>query len=85
MDSDKSQRNRYWTRFGATRRHTYYLPANNLPGILLFGLIGLAGLALACVAAWHLWKGMDTRRDWWLVGIGLGLAWLAIVQGRKLA
>ena len=84
MTRDKPQSNRYWRRVGATRRHIYYVPNNNLPGMLLFGLIGVGGASSVVAATWHLWQGTETSRDGWLVGIGVGLVWLAVAQGRRL-
>ena len=75
----------YWTRGAKTKRHTYYMPANDLPGVLLFGLIAVLGAVALVVAALHiLVSAAVTRRDGALLGIGLGLLVLGAAQAYRL-
>ena len=75
----------YWTRGAKTGRHTYFTPADDLPGVLLFGLIAVLGAVAVVVAARHfLASEAVLRRDGMLLGIGLGLVVLGSVQGWRL-
>jgi hypothetical protein len=75
----------YWTRGAKTKWHTYFYPANDLPGVLLFGLIALLGAAAVVVAARHiLISDTIVRRDGTLLGIGLFAFVLGSVQGYRL-
>jgi hypothetical protein len=87
--SDKSYpdapRKPYWTRGAKTARHTYFYPADDLPGVLLFGLIAVLGAAAVVVAARHiLISEAIVRRDGTLLGIGLLAFALGSVQGYRL-
>ena len=74
----------YWTRGAKTKRHLYYTPGNDLPGVLLFGLIAVLGLVALVVAARHiLVSAAVVRRDGILLGIGLGMFLLGTVQGYR--
>jgi hypothetical protein len=79
------QRKRYWIPAGRTRRHIYFMPSDDRPGLILFGLIGLGGMAATIVSLWRLYHSSDPRADRVLLTIGLGLIWLAIAQIRRLA
>jgi len=75
----------YWTRGAKTKRHTYYMPANDLPGVLLFGLIAVLGVAALVVAARHiLMSAAVVRRDGTLLVIGLGMLVLGAAQAYRL-
>jgi hypothetical protein len=82
--NNQPQRRRFWTRIVNTRRHVYYAPGNDLPGLILFGVLGIAGLAALAVGAWHLRGAARSWQDWILVIVGAALVWLAIAQIRKL-
>jgi hypothetical protein len=83
MDNEP-QRKPFWTRIASTRRHVYYAPANNVPGLILFGVLGVGGLVALSVGAWHLRNAAGSWQDWILALIGAALMWLAIAQIRKL-
>ena len=75
----------YWTRGAKTKRHLYYTPGNDLPGVLLFGLIAVLGVVALVVAARHiLVSEAVVRRDGTLLVIGLSLLVLGTVQGCRL-
>ena len=75
----------YWTRGAKTKRHTYYTPGNDLPGVLLFGLIAVLGAVALIVAAWHILATEAVgRRDVTLLVIGLAMLVLGTVQGYRL-
>jgi hypothetical protein len=84
MSDEPPIKSPYWRPAGRSRRHIYYVPANDLPGVLLFVLIGIGGCAAFGIGAWHLWRQADSRQDWLLVGIGTCLVWLAMRQGWRL-
>ena len=75
----------YWTRGARTKWHSYYYPASDLPGVLLFGLIAALGMVALVVAARHiLMSAAVERRDGLLLVIGLGMFVLGTVQGCRL-
>jgi hypothetical protein len=75
----------YWTRGAKTAWHTYYYPANDLPGVLLFGVIALLGVVAIVVAARHiLIRDAIVSRDGTLLGIGLFACVLGCVQAYRL-
>ena len=75
----------YWTRGAKTRWHTYFYAANDLSGVLLFGLIAVLGAVAVVVAARHIFmSGMLVRRDGTLLAIGGISLLLGGVQGCRL-
>jgi len=75
----------YWTRGARTKRHTYCFPADDLPGVLLFGLIAVLGAVALIVSARHILVNEAVgRRDVTLLVIGLAMLVLGTVQGYRL-
>jgi ABC-type Fe3+-siderophore transport system permease subunit len=74
----------YWTRVAETRRHIYFSAADQWPGIVLFGLIGIGGVVAAVVGASHWLNARWSHSDWILVGVAISAVWLAVVQGWRL-
>lgn len=78
---------RPWFRLqGRSRRHTYYRAVSDVPGILLFALITLLGLAALGAAGWH-WHASHrfVHADRVMAGIGVFLVVLGAWEGVKLA
>ena len=82
--NNQPYRKPFWTRIASSRWHVYYAPANELPGLILFGVIGIGGLTALLVGAWHLHGAARSRQDWILATIGVALIWLSIAQISKL-
>jgi len=78
-------RKAYWTRSAKTRWHIYFNATDDLPGVLLFGVIAVLGAAAIFVAARHvLMSGALVRSDGALLAVG-GFAFvLGGVQGYRL-
>jgi len=75
----------YWKRGARTKWHSYYYPASDLPGVLLFGLIAALGMMALVVAARHiLMSAAVVRRDGTLLVIGLGMLVLGAAQAYRL-
>jgi hypothetical protein len=75
----------YWTRGARTQRHIYFSPADDLPGMLLFGLIAVLGAVALVVAARHiLLSNAFVWRDGLLLLFGLVLLVLGTVQGYRM-
>ena len=82
--NNRPQHKPFWTRIASTRWHTYYAPANELPGLILFSVLGIGGLAALSVGGWHLRNAGRSWQDWILAIIGAAMVWLAIAQIRRL-
>jgi hypothetical protein len=85
MTSARKGRQPYWTHGARTKWHTYFTPADDRPGVLLFGLIAALGAVALVVAARHILNAEAlVRRDGVLLAIGLAAFVLGSVQGYRL-
>ena len=76
----------YWKRGARTGRHIYFYPANDLPGVVLLALIGVAGLVMAALGVFHLATSPRAGiRDLVLAIVGAPLALVGLVQAYRLA
>ncbi|MES1189833.1 MAG: hypothetical protein ABUS47_02015 [Steroidobacter sp.] len=75
----------YWIRVARTRRHIYYRARNNVPGMLLFGIIAVLGCVALIVGARHIIMAKSVQHpDVVLVIVGMGALLLGIYQGWQL-
>lgn len=81
-----SQDGKFWRPGAKTRWHSYFQPRTNIPGVLLFGLIGLLGAFALAVAGWSaIAHGALARSDATLGAVGLVALALGAWQARALA
>ncbi|HVY24030.1 MAG TPA: hypothetical protein VG962_11830 [Steroidobacteraceae bacterium] len=85
MNEPSNEDKSYWVAGARTRRHRYFYPRNNMPGILLFGVIAVLGCLTLVVAMRHYMVARSlTNPDFVLGVIGLFAVLLSIYQSWKL-
>lgn len=76
----------YWREIGSTKRHRRFYPADDKPGIILFVVIGLAGLVCLGVFLWKHFHGTagvpEVRLGWIGAGLVLVAGWQVRVLGK---